>query len=112
MQFGVTKSRLVDNTPPVNAFMINTKFKSEPGDIIQFETVHMPQPIEINGLEGARTWILKPGGKMDTIMDVHYRFHVGGWLYTGFAQCGGKTEAAARENAGFADAAFCTLKKR
>jgi hypothetical protein len=110
MQFGISKSRLPQQMEPIKVFLMG-KLKSEPGDVIQFDTVLLPQPIEINGLEGARMWRMHGGGKAFDLQ-VHYRYHVDGWLYTGVAQCGGDTEAKARENAEVADAAFCSFRKR
>jgi hypothetical protein len=58
------------------------KFKSEPGDKFQFDTIHMPQPVEINGLTGSRSWTLFPNKSPDhSEVIVRYYFLADGWGY-------------------------------
>jgi hypothetical protein len=111
MQINVSKLRNVGDKEPVLWFMNVQKFKSGPDDKIQFDTIHMPQPVELNGLHGARSWTLFHMADHTKIM-VRYRYHVDGWAYVFESMGLGKTEAEARTRAGLVDVSICTFKKR
>jgi hypothetical protein len=118
---GVIKMEFALNLEPVSALVVNRKFKSDPGDPIQFDTIHLPQPIEINGLNGARMWLLteippvRAGGvdrPKSYAINVIYRYHFGGYAYLVSGSATGPTEAATRQAASPIDAAICTFRKK
>jgi hypothetical protein len=89
------------------------KFKSDPGDQIRWDTIHMPQAVEINGLTGARSWTVYPDKYPDRAeIIVNYYFVVDGWGYLFNCYAFGKTEAEARQNAEVVDVSICTFRKR
>jgi hypothetical protein len=117
----VTKFEFALNLDPVAALSVNRKFKSDPGAQIQFDTIHMPQPIEINGLTGARLWVLteippmRAGGvdrPKSYAINVTYRYHAEGHAYLVAGFVNEATEEAARKAASPIDAAICTFRKK
>jgi hypothetical protein len=89
-----------------------TKFKSDPGDKVQFDTIHMPQPVELNGLTGARSWTLFTHAADNFQVMVRYRYHIDGWGYVFQCPASGRTEQDARQRAELLDVSICTFKKR
>jgi hypothetical protein len=96
--------------------VIGDKLKSGPGDPFEFDTPELPQPVEINGLIGARKWQRfpknMPDGPMKFKFHVIYYYLVDGWGYHFNCHAFGATEAEARQKAELLDVSICTLRKR
>jgi hypothetical protein len=109
-QVNVNKWPTTETNPLVR--VAGGKMKSDPGDKIQYDTIHLPQPVEINGLNGARYWRLFPEMYGQVELHVVYYFLLDGWGYHFNCICFGKTEAEAKKNAELADVSVCTFRKR
>jgi hypothetical protein len=99
------------NLEPLAVISMNRKFKSKPKAFDQFDTVHMPQAIQINGLSGARTWTLHQSlGRFG--MKIEYLYRVEDRSYSFMCFASSKAEATARQNAELVDVSICTFRKR
>jgi hypothetical protein len=112
-QLNINKWPSTEANPLLRLVSGKQKFKSGPGDPLQFDTIHMPQSIDINGLTGARSWTLFSNKQHGLIeIDVVYYFLVDGWGYHFNGLCFGIDEAEARQNAERVDVSICTFRKR
>jgi hypothetical protein len=111
LQINCTKMKLATKMSPLE--LIGTsKFKSDEKDPFKFDTIHMPQPVEINGLNGARSWVWMEQGPANHKVTVTYRYHIDGWAYLFQCPAPGTSMEAARQNADLVDVAVCTFRKR
>lgn len=116
-QLMVNKSKLRTDKPGGSAPLArmlaeSPKFKSGPGDPVKYDTPHEPQAININGINGARTWKLIEHAPDRFETKIAYRYHVDGWLVILIGSATGRTRADALKNAEPIDAALCTFRKR
>jgi hypothetical protein len=107
----VLRQRIYGPWDPLTLVAGNRKLKSKPGDIYQFDTIQLPQEVEINGIPGARMWQLYTSKDKFTV-SIEYRFRADDWSFYIRGVGVGKTEAEARRFAEVVDAAICTLRKR
>ena len=110
----VLRQKIVGNLGDLSPFILltaNRKLKSKPGAFYPFDTVLLPEEVEVNGIAGARMWQLYTSKDKFTF-SIEYRFQADDWSIYMRAAGVGKTEAEARRHAEVVDAAICTLRKR